>query len=45
VGTEGGLPSSGGPRGLLLPGRNVLNSRRFFEVTGNDKKPSVLLPV
>lgn len=45
VGTEGGLPSSGGPRGLLLPGVDVSNSRRFCDVTGNDKKSSVLSSV
>lgn len=45
VGTEGGLPFSGGPRGLRLPGGNVSNSRRFGNVTGNDKKLSVLSPI
>lgn len=45
VGTEGGLPFSGGLRGLLLPGGNVSNSRKFGDVMGSDKKLLVLSPI
>lgn len=45
IGTEGRLPFSGSPRGLLLPGGNVSNSWISCDVTGNDKKSLVLSSV